>query len=642
MKTIYVLAMASSLLAPAIAQSSTQQSGSKDLQAWIEAEFASVRKITIAKALDAARASGVITTAADARALKATLYAMRKQARFTGRGAMLADATAARSPNTPISRRSVVVETEFNDGPAYAEDLILQPCGSGDNSTIGDVDSWRIVATGGEWLTFDVAASGAIPIADSLLSVTNDAGQMLATNDDNFSGALSTLELYLPGGLFVANVASYLGVGGGTYDLTVSRRPANLQAIAPSGSLQTFAGTTSQTSAQDVFLFTLANDSEVAITVGSGGGGDLRMLLQTATGGAVYAVEDTAFGTDPAGDFNLPAGSYVLSIADNLGGVQPYTLTFQDTPATLGDACATGLTDNLLGDESFHLYRAVIGGPADAQFTVGAGAGNPVNDTQFYFLDRDLQPLAYIDDTIASALASYAQSVPGGVYYVGVSAYPGDFGDYTFSGNCIGAFINQGTIGYGLVQNVTLPDARGDVYDFATCTAENVNAATDFGSGAVMDATGASMMYFDESFGITSTGGPTAALIPTGNHFLVLADAYGGIPALLDFSSSVRCENGTLTSVGKSGDLAFLFAAFTRNVPGIPVIPAVNGNFCMPFGATVTVGFQALPASGLLTWPVACGSTGPALYFVQQADVHTGVSWNPGGRATFRNTLPIR
>ena len=54
----------------------------------------------------------------------------------------------------------------------------------------------------------------------------------IAFNDDS-NGALSQIHVYLPAGTYYADVAGFAGVGGGTYDLSVTADAVAIEARVP-------------------------------------------------------------------------------------------------------------------------------------------------------------------------------------------------------------------------------------------------------------------------------------------------------------------------------------------------------------------------------------------------------------------------
>ncbi|MGE3175780.1 MAG: hypothetical protein AB7O97_24365 [Planctomycetota bacterium] len=535
-----------------------------------------------------------------------------------------------------------VFEHESNDGWQWADDM-AGDVATGDCSLVNDVDSWRFAAPAAGFYTFEVraAAGGVFPIADSLLTLRNQKGDPIAS-DDNGNGLLSRINIFLPAGTYYLDVTGYNGFGGGEYDLVAQVDPVN---IAPLG----VAGVTGTTQipvggvAHDVFEVTVA-DSHVEMIVDSLGN-DTAMVVQRADGLILFSNDDSFLGgLDAAADLDLPAGSYYVYVWDIAGGAGlSYNLSFSDAPMVFDDLLTSVVsTSSILGDETMRLGRIHLAAPQHIDVMSDDSGAFPVGDTIMALLDRDLDYVCDVDDDdpFNNARGFYsriAMSLPAGDYWIAVSPYPGAFGDFQLT--AVGsAYAPTGVGAFGGMA-ASIP-GFGDI---ATYVLDNSTQAscqvtgTDFWFGVLGPdgelATNTRCASFH----------PQAGELPRGACTVFAWDRY-------DFSSvmdvaivpplHLAADGVTLQTRAKEGDQVWLFANFSGLTPGFNFGVGDRGLLCLPLDAALlTIGDRIAPADGLNIWlTVPPGITGVQL---QSGDLHMNVGWPAPAFGTWRNTLGL-
>ncbi len=218
------------------------------------------------------------------------------------------------APVAPVAATNPA-EREYNGSRGWAD-----PIGPG--TVLGtltdsfDLDYYRIEVASPSVVTATMAANGAMPAQTPSLTLFDADRSIIATAFGRlFPGGFPAVAATVPAGTYYLECRTLLPAGGGDYSLTVATAPAGaLPALPVSG---TVAGTLAAGGA-DTWMLTVPGDTNVQVQA-SGGPLDLFFDLQGASGGSLFTVDDSASGTDPVLDADLPAGTYRLVVTENSG-----------------------------------------------------------------------------------------------------------------------------------------------------------------------------------------------------------------------------------------------------------------------------------------------------------------------------------
>lgn len=97
-----------------------------------------------------------------------------------------------------LSAGTLIAEKEPNNGFKQAQSIEIGQATTGLIKEAGDVDVFRFEGSAGETIHVEVVAAAAGSALDSLISIHDAAGRILATNDDASGQADSILECDLP------------------------------------------------------------------------------------------------------------------------------------------------------------------------------------------------------------------------------------------------------------------------------------------------------------------------------------------------------------------------------------------------------------------------------------------------------------
>jgi hypothetical protein len=616
--------------APVLAQDTA------DFTAFLLQRYPVFSRASVADALAAARAKGLVSTPAEHLALKRAFHALRGAKGVTGSAwPMLLDAPAG--PPLAAATDAIVNEVEFNDGAEFATPLLVDDA-RGSCAIVNDVDVYTFLSIG-EFITAEVMQQGASPIVDSMLGIKSLSGQMIAFGED-ISGTnfLSRTSIYLPAGIYQAEVGPWDSTSGGTYDLVFQRDAVNLTPLGAGPN----NGTTLQpgAGAQTVWTFTLAQESTVSLVViGPGGSADLHLAVQLADGRLWFLNDDSTGGLDPGADIDLPPGSYTAHVTDLTGGPSPYTILYTATPAVLPDLGSGQVqTGSVTGPESRRLYLLTNAVPGNVDLQTAGGTA-PIGDTILYLFDSDLDYLCDCDDANPANPNDYYSrmqiGLPAGAYYVGVRGWDISAGDYTLTPAVGQPFPAVGTAVYG--RNTASVPGGGRVA-LSTITINSGNSVRLDSTGGVnnaslynfMTSTGQSLGVMEWSQDSTRIGPggrarsrPTVGYLPRGTQYVLTWHRFEQALTnmVYDVFPPLHCEGGSLVGHGKQGDLAFLFGDFSPGA-GVPFAGfGVDGFFCLPFGSPTlqTIGLRFYPASGAVTW-LTCPTT-PYGVYLQHGDL---------------------
>ena len=174
--------------------------------------------------------------------------------------------------------------------------------------------------------------AGSAAMTDSVLTLRNAKGDVVAVNDNVGANLFSQISVYLPAGTYYADVASYLGTHGGIYRLAVSADPVTILPLAAPGAAGTTAAANTLTS-HNVYDMQVT-EGRVNLRVVSGV--DSMLTIQRADGVVVFSNDDSSFGLDAAADVDLPAGRYFVHVNEATGAAGvPFLLQMAQTPAAI-------------------------------------------------------------------------------------------------------------------------------------------------------------------------------------------------------------------------------------------------------------------------------------------------------------------
>jgi hypothetical protein len=610
-------------------------------ESWIRAHYPDPLRITMQKVMSDANQAGIVADHTQMLALKRALRAIRAKARGGVPEFRRMDLPPAVA--LPAVGVDTLVEHEFNDAWQYA-DTMTGSVASGDCSPPGDIDCWQFTSVGGFYTIAVQAAGGTSAIVDSTLKLRNNKGDVVAVNDNAGVGLLSEIDVYLPTGTFYAEVGSFAGSNGGTYNLVVQHDSVQVVELTTAGG----SGTTRVPLggiAHDIFRMTVP-ESHLNIAINSTLN-DTFLTIQRADGVIVFSNDDsTVGGLDAAADIDLPGGTYFMHVSEVTGlAGQPFTVTFADVPQTISDVVTTpSLSRNIVGDESMLLARVDITNLArHIDSLTSDGPVSPVFDTVMSLLDRDLDFVCDVDDDDATNPARNFYSrinvnLPAGLYWFAVSPFPGQIGDYTLS-TTASAYAATGSIGYGPVPSPTTISGFGTVN---TYTLENLTQASAKMTGSDFWF---AMLGPDGQLASCQDGAPfwpQAGEIPTGGAYLLVWDRYDySGPLDASITPALNYDGTTVHTFAKEGDIVVQLAEF-----GIVSGPATNfgigdrGFLLLPNTEfLVTLDVQLGSPTGINTW-WSPPST-PILLMMQTIDLHIGTTWTPPALLTWRNLLHL-
>lgn len=632
MKNLIFVAMAGLLATVASAQSGS-------FQTWIHARYPDPSRVTVQTVLHDASIAGIAQTAVQQQALKQALLALQSKGR-AGRTFLAVDSPAA-MPFSDVGS-DVINEHEFNDSWRYADQINGSVVG-GDCSKAGDIDSWGFTSTG-SFYSIDVQAQGGSGgITDSVLTLRNSKGDVIAVNDNFGSSLLSQVNVFLPAGSYYADVSGFSGNTGGIYQLSLDTDNVAIHSLGNAGG----AGLTQASNSNathDVFEVQVA-EGRLQLHVESIFH-DTQLKVQRADGVTIFANEDSSFGLDAAADIDLLAGTYFIYV-NEVNGVAdlPFTITYASIPQTLSDVIQTSLvSDSITGGESMRLVKIDLSASAGhVEMTTSGGAGLQVFDTVMVLLDRDLDFLCDVDDDNSNNLARglysrIAVSLPSSVYYAAVTGFPGSIGSYSLNTSS-SAFSQTGTLAYGPATSPTTISGFGIVNTYSLANSTQTSASF-VGSDYFFTFIGSDGQLASCQSG--STINSQAGEIPTGGGFLLVWDRYNYTgPLNIAITPALSFSGLSVISHAKEGDLVFYLAEF-----GIEAGSPINFGFG-------DFGFLLLPLTEyLVTLDVGLANaegidtlwTPPSFPYdvmLQTLELHTGVNWVPPAVATWRNMIRL-
>ena len=345
-------------------------------------------------------------------------------------------------------------------GEPVSDTLNGEECTNADNSF---VDVFTLELTEARDLDLRLVATDFDPI----LSVANDACELLASNDDCTPGDRTTSCLALPlspGRYFIA-VSSFDAASTGSYTLEstcteierCSRcEPTTLACDGMSeGALNDADCAAPSDGVQDLYRIELAEASRIAVEVTSEQFDTVLTLLDEFCIPLAENDDCIAFdSTRSCLNLDLPAGSYLLAVsAFSPEGRGNYQISATCLPGF--DLCSDCTVGSIGCDESvsgeFPGVQCVVGDGQNIEFyTFSAPAANVFDvslssedfDTIIAVFDSNCEIIAVNDDCSVDTLNSCLQDLQlaAGDYLIGVTSFdPGEAGAYDLTVSCADA-----------------------------------------------------------------------------------------------------------------------------------------------------------------------------------------------------------
>lgn len=280
-------------------------------------------------------------------------------------------------PRRAGSVTATAAESEPNESVQTADSVALGDRATGVIDPVGDVDTWFVDLTAGQFFSVDVDASeSGSPLDPTLTLIAPDGTTLLAVNDD-FDGLDSRISFHVPtSGRYYVVIRAFGGLTGGpafaytTNFGTVTcagtgteREPngnpgaASPIAIGGTGSGEICAQDDGPAGDVDYWAFTAQAGTTIELDVDAAQLGalvDPVLALVASDGTTRLAFNDDADGTDSRLQFSIiTAGTYYATISDAAGGSgNPFSYLL-------------------------HL-RSIAPGPGDPVVVRGEGLGFPV------------------------------------------------------------------------------------------------------------------------------------------------------------------------------------------------------------------------------------------------------------------------
>ncbi len=273
--------------------------------------------------------------------------------------------SARRGAPAPALAMSIIDESEPNDSVPTADSVALGDQATGVVNPAGDVDTWFVDLTAGQFFSADVdAAVDGSPLDATLILFAPDGKTVLASNDD-FDGFDSRISYRVPtGGRYYVAISSFGRSGGSPgarYALNLGtvicaavgteREPndapasAALIPVGDSGTGELCAHDANPAGDVDYWAFTGQAGTTIHLDVDAADRGiffvDPAIALFASDGTTRLAFDDDANGPDPSLEFSIiTTGTYyaaVFSIAEPSGNPFPYALHVRTTAPGPGD-----------------------------------------------------------------------------------------------------------------------------------------------------------------------------------------------------------------------------------------------------------------------------------------------------------------
>ncbi len=274
-----------------------------------------------------------------------------------------------------------IFEVEPNDEDAQIlDDLPVNVVGY--ITPVDDLDTYAITATAGESIRVEIVADRIFgtPL-DSYLELFDAGGNLLASNDDFFSGSTDSFIRFVATGtgdnLYFVRVSDFTGLGGSSYgyilNITVAdspdfgeQEPNDTSSNADIFPIPSLAfGASDETNDQDVYTFQASGNQTLIVDIDAevfASDMDPVVELFDDRGGFLFGVDDTD-GLDPRFNLVLPySGTYYLTVYDHdfLGGSTFYYSMNLSLQSSVGSPRVTAFKV-IVGGSTGQLLKQVRG-----------------------------------------------------------------------------------------------------------------------------------------------------------------------------------------------------------------------------------------------------------------------------------------
>ena len=258
------------------------------------------------------------------------------------------------------SPTSIVDESEPNDSVRTADSVALGEQARGVVNPAGDVDTWFVDLTAGQFLSVDVdAAELGSPLDATLVLLAPDGRTVLAFNDD-FDGFDSRISVRVPASgryfVMISSLGRNQGSPASRYLLNfgtvtcaavgTEREPNGTPGTASPATLgdsafgEICAGDDSPGGDVDYWAFTVQAGTTIEIDVDAAQLGllvDPFLALFASDGATRLAFNDNADGSDSRLQFSVvTTGTYFAAVSDAVGDENPFPYTLHIRPITPG------------------------------------------------------------------------------------------------------------------------------------------------------------------------------------------------------------------------------------------------------------------------------------------------------------------
>ncbi len=288
-----------------------------------------------------------------------------------------ARSTAAANLATPVNLETIVDEGEPNNDVSTADSVALGDRASGTINPAGDVDTWFVDLTAGEFVSIDVDASqSGTPLDPTLVLLAPDGRTVVAFNDD-FDDLDSRISYRVPvSGRYFVVISIFGRVGGGpefTYAINVGKVICGADGTEPE------PNGTPATAGRTAVGFDASGEICAA---DDNPAGDVDYWKFEADAGTTIEVDVDAASlgrlVDPAIALFAPDGTTRLAFNDDRDGVDS-RLRFSITTTGVYFVTVATITDPGGNPFPYVLHiRSITPGPGDPTTVRAEGIGLPL------------------------------------------------------------------------------------------------------------------------------------------------------------------------------------------------------------------------------------------------------------------------
>ena len=331
---------------------------------------------------------------------------------------------------------------------------------------------------------------------DPKVTLVNDAGAEIGSDDDSGEGTNALLTRRVPPGNYTLVVSAY-GSTSGSYLLSIGEVAAQAaQSIqvgdARSGSLG---------SSREESLYTLyvpaAQFVAIAVDKSSGSSLDPTLAVRSDSGAEIARDDDSGEGTNSLLYRVLRHGTYQLAVTAYGSTSGSYTVSV--TPATNLGSLDVGARRNgsIRSTHQVDLYALPV--PQSSDMTIRMEkVGSSSIDSKLFLFTEDGQDVASDDDGGGNLNAQISQTIPAGRYLLAAVGYNGTTGDYAISTGSGGVISDNSKVAMSGTRNLRVGDSRSgsfssssseDVYTLQVAQGQFLAIAVDKSGGSSLDPT---------------------------------------------------------------------------------------------------------------------------------------------------------